>query len=82
MPENREHHVGIVSFIMEGYDSNDVGTILDEDYGICVRTGYHCAPYIHDVIKDQKYKGTVRVGLGQFNNRNDIDELIKALKEL
>ena len=67
---------------MEGYDSNDVGTILDEDYGICVRTGYHCAPYIHDVIKDQKYKGTVRVGLGQFNNRNDIDELIKALKEL
>ena len=82
VPESREHHVGIVSFIMEGYDSNDVGTILDEDYGICVRTGYHCAPYIHDVIKDQKYKGTVRVGLGQFNNRNDIDELIKALKEL
>ena len=82
VPDNRNHHIGIVSFVMDGYDSNDIGTILDEDYGICVRTGYHCAPYVHDVIKDQKYKGTVRVGLGQFNKKNDVDELIKALKEL
>ena len=82
MPENKDHHVGIVSFVMDGYDSNDIGTILDEDYGICVRTGYHCAPYVHDIIKDQKHKGTVRIGLGQFNKTSDIDELIKALKEL
>lgn len=82
VPQNRNHHVGIVSFVMEGYDSNDIGTILDEDYSICVRTGYHCAPYVHDVLKDQKYKGTVRIGVGQFNTKDDIDELINALKEL
>ncbi len=82
LPVNRDKHVGIVSFMVEGYDSNDVGIILDEDYGICVRTGYHCAPYVHELLRDQKSKGTVRIGLGQFNNKSEINELVKALKEL
>ena len=39
-------------------NSNDVGTILDEDFDIAVRTGYHCAPYIHGyavVIKKRNW---------------------------
>ena len=73
---------GIISFNVEGYSSDEVGTILSEDYDICVRTGYHCCPYIHDFIDSKKYTGTVRVSLSGFNTKKEIDELIEAIKEL
>ena len=73
---------GIVSFVVEGYDSNDVGNILDEEYDIAVRTGYHCAPFIHDYIKSKAYGGTVRVGLGMFNTTEEIDILVEAIETL
>ena len=74
--------IGIVSFVVDGYSSDDVGAILDDEFGIAVRTGYHCAPYIHDYLADKEYQGTVRVGVGLFNTKNDIDCLIEALRTL
>ncbi len=82
LPGNTDNHVGIVSFVINGMASEDVGTILDEDFDIAVRTGYHCAPFIHDYIGDKKNSGTVRVGLGKFNTKSDIDELISALEDI
>ena len=74
--------LGIISFVVEGYQSDEVGTILDDEYDIAVRTGYHCAPYIHDYLGDKPYHGTIRIGIGQFNTKEDIDALIKALESL
>lgn len=79
---NQEKQVGIISFSCEGLKSEDVGQILDEDFNIAVRTGYHCAPFIHKYLKDEAFLGTVRVGIGQFTSKSDIDSLIKALKEI
>ena len=74
--------VGVLSFNVKGYKSEDVGLILDEDFGIAVRTGYHCAPYVHGLLNDEEYMGTVRVGLSQYTSADDIDALIEALKSL
>lgn len=74
--------VGIVSIVSKTMSSEDIGTILDEDFDIAVRTGYHCAPLIHKYLKDEKNLGTVRIGLSQFNSMKDIDGLIDALKEM
>lgn len=82
LPSNLEKHVGIVSAIVEGFNSEDIGTILDEDFDIAVRTGYHCAPYIHKYLKDAASLGTVRIGIGQFTTKEEIDLLIKSLKEI
>jgi cysteine desulfurase family protein len=82
VPKDRDKHVGIVSFTVDGFNSEDVGTILDEDFGIAVRTGYHCAPYIHKYLKDEGTLGTIRVGLGQFSTAGDIDKLVEGLKEI
>ncbi len=82
LPRNRFNHVGIVSFVFSGYSSEDIGEILDEDFDIAVRTGYHCAPYIHDYLDDKKSLGTVRIGLGQFNTVEEIDQLLRALEEI
>lgn len=81
-PINEKKHIGIVSFTVEGMNSNDVGEILDEDFNIAVRTGYHCAPYIHSFLKDEKYLGTVRIGIGRFNNNKELDELVEAISKL
>ncbi len=77
-----DQSVGIVSFTVDGYKSEDVGMILDEDYEIAVRTGYHCAPFIHNYLKDEKALGTVRVGIGQFTTVEDIDKLIQAIIDI
>lgn len=77
-----EEQLGIVSFVVEGYDSGEIGQILDDEFEIAVRTGYHCAPYIHEYLKDVPYGGTVRVGIGPFNTKEDLDALIEAIESL
>ena len=56
--------------------------ILDQDFDIAVRTGYHCAPFIHDYLNDKTYQGTVRVGIGRYNSTGDIDKLIEAIDDI
>ncbi len=82
MPRDKDRHIGIVSLAVDGYKSDDVAMILDEDYDIAVRAGYHCAPYIHSYLKNDKYLGTVRVGISQFSTMEEIDALIDALSDL
>jgi selenocysteine lyase/cysteine desulfurase len=77
-----DKQVGVLSFNVKGLKSEDVGMILDEDFDIAVRTGYHCAPYIHELLKDEVYLGTVRVGLSQFTTVEEINTLIDALDEI
>lgn len=79
-PEDK--HIGVVSFNLKDYKAEDLGMILDADFDIAVRTGYHCAPYIHKLLKDDGNTGTVRVGLGRFNTSEDVDALITAIEEL
>lgn len=82
IPEENNSIFGVVSIGVKGYSSDDVGKILDDEYNICVRTGYHCAPLIHEFINSLDFNGTVRIGLSYFNNTEDIAYLIKALKSL
>lgn len=82
LPTNLEKHVGIVSFTYDNMKSEDVGMILNEDFNIAVRTGYHCAPYIHKYLKDTASLGTVRIGVGQFTTKGEIDLLAQALREI
>lgn len=74
--------LGIVSFVIDGYSADEIGSILDDEFDIAVRTGYHCAPYIHGYLKDKDYAGTVRVGTGLFTTKEDIGCLIEALETL
>ncbi len=73
---------GIISFKVEGYSSDEIGDILSNDYDICVRTGYHCAPFVHDFIGSKISKGTVRISFSGFNTKEEINVLLKALSEL
>lgn len=81
-PMERERRSGICSFNIEGYQASDVGMLLDEDYGIAVRCGYHCAPLIHKYLRDESYGGTVRVSVGRFNTEEDVERFVRAVDEI
>ena len=77
-----DNYIGIVPFNINGYLSSDVGMLLDEDYGIAVRTGYHCAPLIHKYLKDEGQLGVVRASVGRYTTEEDVWKLVNAVKEL
>lgn len=62
-------------------DSSEVSYILDEEYGIAVRPGMHCAPLAHKTIGTFE-QGVVRFSFGIFNTHEEIEYGIKALKEI
>ena len=76
------NHKSILSINLTNYKANDVADILDQDFDIAVRAGYHCAPLIHKWLKDEKYLGTVRISIGKFNQKRDVEKFVKAIKEL
>lgn len=73
---------GVISFAIPGFVSEDVGTILYDEFGICCRTGYHCAPFVHDFIHSIQYGGTIRVSFSYFNTKRDIDNLVLGIKSV
>lgn len=82
LPAENSSHTSVLSFNIPGYEADEVGVILNEDFDIAVRTGYHCAPFIHDFLNTVDTKGTVRVSIGYFNTDDDVNALINALTDI
>lgn len=75
-------HTSVLSVNIKSYQADEVGMILDQDYDIAVRNGYHCAPYIHDLIGSKAHHGTVRLSLSYFTSEGDIEAVVKAMREI
>ena len=71
------HRAASISFLVGQAHPFDVGEILDK-HGIAVRTGHHCTEPIMDYFK---IPGTVRASLAVYNNREEIDKLVTAVKK-
>ncbi|MGI9307658.1 MAG: cysteine desulfurase [Gammaproteobacteria bacterium] len=67
---------GVASFTIDGIHPHDLGTILDHQ-GVAIRTGHHCAMPVMDFFK---IPGTARASIAFYNNAQDVDQLIDALK--
>lgn len=73
--------VAAISFRCEMMGSEDLAAILDSSFGICVRAGNHCSPYVHKAVGSYE-DGLVRVSPGPFNTEVDIDAIVAALTEI
>jgi selenocysteine lyase/cysteine desulfurase len=71
----------VVSFNIKGLNPSDVGYILQNSYGITVRTGLHCSPLIHKTLGTERH-GTVRVSLSYFTTQQDLQTLVQAVKNI
>ncbi|MBV4419842.1 aminotransferase class V-fold PLP-dependent enzyme [Clostridium tyrobutyricum] len=80
-PKSADKIVGVISFNIKGIPCDEVGFQLDKTYNIMVRVGFHCAPTAHRIIGTYN-TGCVRIGIGYFNTKSDIDILAESLTEL
>ena len=60
-------------------DAHNIALILDESHNIMLRSGYHC---VHSWFNSRKIKGSARVSLYLYNNEEEIEKFVYALKPL
>ncbi len=68
----------IISFIVNGVSSFDIGMMLGQS-NICVRVGKHCAEPLHNHFG---IENSIRVSIGIYNDKCDIDKFIMKLKQI
>ena len=72
---------GISLINIRGVGAEEVTSILSSKYGIAVRGGYHCAGLAHKTIGTWE-EGAVRISVGPFNTRRDMEKLADAIREI
>ena len=80
-PSVEIERVGVVSFNIHGADASEVSYILDQQYGIATRAGFHCTPLGHRTAGTEE-RGAVRASFGYFNTDEDVELLITAVTEI
>jgi cysteine desulfurase / selenocysteine lyase len=71
------HKAGVLSFVLDGTQVEQVGRFLDEE-GIAVRAGHHCA---QPALRHFGLDATVRPSIGLYNTHDDIDVLAEAVRK-
>ena len=79
-PEPREK-VGICLFNIRGLGAEEVASQLNDEFGIAVRGGFHCAGLAHRALGTWR-TGAVRASVGPYNVRRDMKALADALWSL
>lgn len=72
---------GVITFNIGNMSSTDVADVLDQNYGICVRAGVHCAPLLHRKM-GTLVQGAVRASIGYNNVESDIENLLDAVIDI
>ncbi len=70
--------VGLVSFTLAGYETNDVGKELDR-HGIAVRTGHHCA---QPSLRHFGLESTIRPSFALYNTIKEVERMIDVVAKL
>jgi len=81
-PADADRQLGVVSISIDGYDPQEVATMLDTAYSIQVRSGLHCAPRMHKSLGTDALGGTLRFSLGSFSTQEQIEATIRAVEEI
>lgn len=76
--------VGVVSFTHAAYSPAELATVLEGEFGILSRAGLHCAPLVHAMLgtAPPRGEGAVRLSLGPFLDRADIDSVVASFGAL
>jgi cysteine desulfurase / selenocysteine lyase len=69
---------GVVSFVLEGIRTEDVGKALDRE-GIAVRAGHHCA---QPILRRFGLESTVRPSFALYNTSEDVEALVAAVRRI
>ncbi len=82
--EDMSRKAGILSFNVKGWKCHDVSLALDAHKPpILTRAGHHCAiPACRRLGVWEKYGGTVRASFHYYNVEWEVEEIVKAIREI
>ncbi|MCS7386056.1 MAG: SufS family cysteine desulfurase [archaeon GB-1867-005] len=78
-PQKPENRGGIITFNIGQLNPHQVALILDQ-YGIAVRSGFHCAEPLHHLLGANS--GTVRASYYIYNTSEEVDKMIEIIKKI
>ncbi|MEM1213134.1 MAG: aminotransferase class V-fold PLP-dependent enzyme [Planctomycetota bacterium] len=70
-----------LSFRLPGWEVQELGAVLAEPFGVVTRAGVHCSPDVHEALGTAP-EGLVRVSLGRTTTAEEVDALVRAIREL
>lgn len=76
-----KNRTGVVSIQTLTKELSQAAFELDAEYGIQTRVGLHCAPSAHETLGTFP-TGTIRFSFGWWNNTEQVDQALHALKEI
>tara|TARA_Y100000817_G_C16731672_1_gene488272 strand:- start:174 stop:893 length:720 start_codon:yes stop_codon:yes gene_type:complete len=74
---NAENKASVLSFVIKNIHPHDIGTIMDSN-GVAIRAGKHCTDPVMDFYC---IPATARASFAAYNNKDDVDKLIKSVKK-
>ena len=77
-PTDLSSKCGIIPFNVDGLSSHDVALFLD-NYGIMIRSGFHCAQPLHQAFKLQS---SARASFYIYNTPEEVDKFGEVLGEI
>lgn len=81
-PKDASDRVGVVSVGIDGLNPQEAASILDENFRIETRAGFHCAPRMHQSLGTDARGGTLRLSIGAFTTPAEVDAAIAALRDV
>ena len=75
-PRDVNKRGGAVSFQLADIHAHDVATILDDEKGVAVRAGHHCAK---PLMRHLHMPATARASFYIYNTPDDVDALVAGL---
>ncbi len=77
-PKRPVQEMGIIPFGVKGLSSHDVALFFD-NYGIMMRSGFHCAQPLHQIFK---LESSARASFYIYNTKEEVDRFMEVLKEI
>ena len=72
----------IVSLALSSWDIHEASAVLDANFGVETRAGFHCAALIHSALGTHTDGGTLRFSLSHHTSLVDVDDALHALQSI
>ena len=75
-PTDLSQRGGAVSFTLGDIHAHDIATIVDEENGVAIRAGHHCAK---PLMRHLDLASTAHASFYVYTTEDDIDQLVAGL---
>ncbi|XP_021734278.1 cysteine desulfurase 1, chloroplastic-like [Chenopodium quinoa] len=78
VPSQNVGRAPLCSFNVENIHPTDIATFLDQQHGVAIRSGHHCAQPLH---RHLGMNASARASLYFYNTKDEVDHFVQALND-